>query len=99
MVSLLEANEVPCFVHGGNFASVLPGLQIGSYNMPTIMVPDSSRKEALELLSVFSAPTDSSVTDTLPVAFWPKLRVIFEAILFGWPVTPPPAQKDHRDEV
>ena len=99
MVSLLEANKIPCFVHGGNFASVLPGLQIGSYNMPTIMVPDSSRQEALELLSVFSAPTDTSATEDLPVGFRAKLRVIFEAVLLGWLVTPPPARKDHRDEV
>jgi hypothetical protein len=99
MVSLLEANEIPCFVHGGNFASVLPGLQIGSYNMPTIMVPDSSREEALELLSVFSAPTDSCATEILPAGFWGKVRMILEAAISGWPVTPPGKRMDHRDEV
>ena len=56
MVSLLQANGIPCFVHGGHFASQLPGLQIGSHGIPTFMVPESASGEALELLSVFSAP-------------------------------------------
>ena len=64
MVSLLEANGIGCFVRGGNFASLLPGLQIGSYNIPTIMVPDSDRQEALELLSVFASPPDHPKSTT-----------------------------------
>lgn len=98
MVSLLEANGIPCFVHGGNFASALPGLQIGAYNMPTIMVPACSRQEALELLSVFSRPSDSPANAPLPVGFWAKVRVILEAAIFGWAVAPPPQHEDHRDE-
>jgi phosphoribosylcarboxyaminoimidazole (NCAIR) mutase len=82
MVSLLQANEIPCFVHGGNFASILPGLQIAAYNNPTIMVPESAAAGAAELLSVFSVPT-STATAPQTVGFMAKLRMVLEVLLFG----------------
>lgn len=90
MVSLLEAHGVPCLVHGGNLASMLPGLQIAFYNNPTIMVPESLRDQALELLSVFSEPLPAPVPLPWPAGILPKVRIVLEAILFGWPVSQPP---------
>jgi len=98
MVSLLQANEIPCFVHGANLAAMLPGLHIGSYNTPTIMVPEQAAQQASELLSVFSVQTGSETSAPQPIGFWPKVRVVLEAILFGWPVSQPPASKDQSDE-
>ena len=98
MVSLLRANEIPCFVHSGYLAGMLPGLQIGSYNAPTIMVPAPARQDALELLSVFSPPRDEAAAVPVASGFWPKVRVILEAILFGWPVSQPRTRKDQADE-
>lgn len=97
MVSLLEANEIPCFVHGGHLASVLPGLQIGSYNTATIMVPDSARQEAIDLLAVFSAQPETS-SSPAPLGVLAKVRVVLEAAIFGWVVSQPPAYKDDGDE-
>jgi hypothetical protein len=51
--SLLEAHDIPVFVHGRHFGSLLPGLQVGSTNMQSIMVPEERAKDALELLASF----------------------------------------------
>ena len=51
--SLLEAHDIPVFVHGRHFGSLLPGLQIGSANMQSIMVPEERVGDALELLASF----------------------------------------------
>jgi hypothetical protein len=98
MVSLLQANEIPYFVHGANLAAMLPGLHIGSYNTPTIMVPEQAAQQAAELLSVFSVQIEPMASAPQPVGFWPKVRVVLEAVLFGWPVSQPPASKDQNDE-
>lgn len=58
MVSLLDANGIPCLVRGGNFASLLPGLAIGSAETATLMVPESEAARARELLAVFAEPTE-----------------------------------------
>jgi hypothetical protein len=95
MVSLLQANEIPCFVHGGNFASMLPGLQIAAYNNPTIMVPSSAAAEATELLSVFAVPPSAA---SLPrnIGFGAKLRMVVEVLLFGRFVHHPIAADDEE---
>lgn len=51
--SLLEAYDIPVFVHGRHFGSLLPGLQVGSANMQSIMVPEEHARDALELLASF----------------------------------------------
>jgi hypothetical protein len=53
VTSLLEAHGIPVFVHGRHFGSLLPGLQLGSYDTQGIMVPEEHVKDALELLSEF----------------------------------------------
>ncbi len=51
--SLLEAHDIPVFVHGRHFGSLLPGIQIGTANMQSIMVPEERVADALELLANF----------------------------------------------
>jgi len=51
--SLLEAHDIPVFVHGRHFGSILPGLQIGNHNTQCVMVPEEFAPDALELLSEF----------------------------------------------
>ncbi len=53
VTSLLEAHDIPVFVHGRHFGSLLPGIEIGSYNTQSIMVPEECVTDALELLSGF----------------------------------------------
>lgn len=80
--SLLEAHDIPVFVHGRHLGSLLPGLQIGNYNTQSIMVPEEHAADALELLADFRRDDPASAPDPLP---WKdRLRVILEALLFGW---------------
>ena len=58
--SLLEAHDIPVFVHGRHFGSLLPGLQIGSYNTQSIMVPEERAADALELLAAFRSDNVSA---------------------------------------
>jgi 8-oxo-dGTP diphosphatase len=77
VVALLEAHEIPAFLHNGHLASVLPGLQIGAYNTQSVMVPEQSAEDALALIVNFRV-APSPVSDSS----W--LRNFLEAIFFGW---------------
>ena len=43
VISLLEAHDIPVFIHGRHLGSLLPGLQIGNYNTQSILVPEEHR--------------------------------------------------------
>jgi hypothetical protein len=81
VTSLLEAHDIPVFVHGRHLGSLLPGLQIGSYNTQSIMVPEECVADAQELLAEFRR-NDS--TTSMPLRGRDRLRVVLEGILFGW---------------
>lgn len=77
VVALLEAHEIPAYLHNGHLASVLPGLQIGAYNSQSVMVPEQAAADALALIVNFRAAPS-------PVANGSWLRNFFEALYFGW---------------
>ena len=79
--ALLEAHEIPVYVHNRHLGSLLPGLQINAYNTQSLMVPEERVEDAVELLAEFrAAPATAPVS--LPLR--DKIRVIFETLLFGW---------------
>lgn len=82
-VALLEAHDIPCFVHGAGLGSLWPGAQVPGYNTRTIMVPEENVADALELLRDFQTPPT-----TQPVkprySTMSRLRALLEVILFGW---------------
>jgi Putative prokaryotic signal transducing protein len=80
--SLLEAHDIPVFVHGRHLGSLLPGLQIGNYNTQSIMVPEECVTDALELLTDFRR--DNSAGTDPPLRWRDRLRVVLEGILGGW---------------
>ena len=89
--SLLEAHDIPVFVHGRHLGSLMPGLQIGNYNSQSIMVPEECESDALELLAEFRRDDSDA---TLPPLRWrDRLRVVLEAALFGWLV---PGRRDDK---
>jgi hypothetical protein len=80
--SLLEAHDIPVFVHGRHLGSILPGLQIGNYNTQSVMVPEEFASDALELLHEFRRNDPESPPAPLP---WKdRVRVVLEGVLFGW---------------
>lgn len=91
VTSLLEAHDIPVFVHGRHLGSLFPGLQIGNYNTQGIMVPEERVADALELLSDFRH--DDSSTTAAPLRWRDRLRVVLEGILFGWLV---PGRRDDK---
>jgi len=89
--SLLEAHDIPVFVHGRHLGSLLPGLQIGNYNTQSIMVPEECVSDALELLAEFRRDDPDA---TSPQLRWrDRLRIVLEGLLFGWLV---PGRRDDR---
>jgi len=83
VTSLLEAHDIPVFVHGRHLGSLLPGLQIGSYNTQSIMVPEECVADALELLTEFQR---SDPGTSAPLRGRDRLRIVLEGFLFGWVV-------------
>lgn len=80
--SLLEAHDIPVFVHGRHLGSLLPGLQIGNYNTQSIMVPEERVADALELLADYRS--DDSSVSSLPLRWRDRMRILLEGALFGW---------------
>jgi hypothetical protein len=82
-LAILEAHGIERFVHGQYFGSLLPGLQIESYNTRTIMVPEERAEEAREALAE-SSPNDEPAAAPPSMRFRDKARVVLEAVLCGW---------------
>ena len=83
MVCLLEANDIPHFVHNQGFGGLYPGMQIELYNVRRLMVPAGQADEALELLSMFSHQPGEADADCR-LTLGDKLRVVMETIIFSW---------------
>jgi len=81
--SLLEAHKIPFFIRGGGFGKLVPGPQIDSLNTQTFMVSEADLAVARELLADFLLPSEPSRPTKKPSSK-DKLRVILEAVLFGW---------------
>jgi hypothetical protein len=93
VTSLLEAHDIPVFVHGRHLGSLLPGIQIGSYNTQSIMVPEECVNDALELLADFKG---NEPADSAPLRGRDRLRVVLEGLLLGWLV--PGRREDKTSE-
>lgn len=92
VVAMLDARNVPCFVHGAGLGSVLPGVQVPSLNARAIMVPEEQAAEALALIADLRG--SSHDTDAEPPPPRPsRLRPLLETLLFGWFV---PGRRDRR---
>jgi hypothetical protein len=61
--SLLEAHDIPVFVHGRHFGSLLPGIQIGNSLSQSIMVPEEHASDARQLLEEFRRQDGSPDAD------------------------------------
>lgn len=85
--SLLEAHEIPFFIRGGAFSRLYPGMQIKDYNIQTFMVPAESYELARELLAEFIKPSAQEPAAVPKKSIWHTLRVLIEAICFGWIIT------------
>jgi hypothetical protein len=76
---------------------MIPGMQIASYNAPTIMVPESAAEHAAELLAVFAVPTPV-IAAAVPITFLARFRMVLELLMFGRFVAQPPALADEKSK-
>jgi hypothetical protein len=81
VVAMLEAHEIPCFVHNHAFGSLYPGPQINAYNTRSIMVAEENVPDAIELIREFQAHPGSAQPRPTPSG---RLRNLIEFLLFGW---------------
>jgi hypothetical protein len=85
VVAMLEAHDIPCFVHNGALGSLYPGPQIDWFNTRSIMVPEEKVRNALELIREFqSQPADPAEEPEEPPPPRSALRVLLEVLVFGW---------------
>jgi hypothetical protein len=84
IVGMLEAHEIPVFVHGRYLSSLMPGPSINAYNTQTITVPEAFVDDALELLTEFR--NEPAEYDPTALTATDKLRVFVEWLLCGWHV-------------
>jgi hypothetical protein len=82
VTAMLEAREIPVFVHNRNLGSLLPGLQINAYNTQSIMVPEECAADAIELLAEFRASSTETSARIVPLR--DRIRIVVETLLFGW---------------
>ena len=79
--ALLEAHEIPAFIHNRGIGSMLPGVQINAYNTQSIMVPEEKVPDAVELLAELKEQPRAAVS---PIRSRDKVRVLLEGLLCGW---------------
>jgi hypothetical protein len=96
IVAMLEGHGIPCYVRGGGFGGLFPGVQINAYNTRDIMIPEEQTATALELLKDFQSRPLEREANTKPRKSG-RLRNLFELLLFGWFVPKPPAATEKPD--
>ena len=87
MVSLLEAEGIPFFVHGAALGTLHPGPLIANYNTMTIMVPEPAAEQALEALTVLREPPQPKEAYRRTLS--DRVRMVVETLFFGWFVPGP----------
>ena len=82
-VAMLEAHEIPCYVHSAGLGGLFPGLQIEGFNSRAIMVPEEEVGLAVELLREYQSQHSEPDEAEKPKSSG-KLRNVIEFLLFGW---------------
>jgi len=83
--SLLEAEQIPHYVHNDHFGTLRTGPRIPLLNRKTIMVAPQHADTARALLAAYlesSAPPDEPARQKF--SLFDKLRMAAEMLLFGW---------------
>jgi len=96
IVAMLEAHGIPCYVRGGGFGGLFPGVQINAYNTRDIMIPEEQSVTALALLKDFQSPPSDPEKNARPRESG-RLRNLLEFLLFGWFIPKPPAPREEVD--
>ena len=77
----LEAEGIPYLVVGDGFGSLYPGVQLPIFNERPVRVNASDVERAIEVIGEVRKDFDPVSSN---LAGRSKLRIVLEAILFGW---------------
>jgi hypothetical protein len=80
--SVLEANQIPYYVHNRGYGSLYPGMQLDLLNVQTILVPPSAAESARELLAHY-LEDEPGLRHNRERSVWHMLRMFAEAAC-GW---------------
>lgn len=84
IVALLEAREVPCFVHDTRARSPSSGMQVRARRPRTIMVPAERSDEAVQLIAHMHASRGPGHGAAGRLSWWSKLRSLIKIRVFQW---------------
>lgn len=82
--SILMGDGVTYFVHNRHFGALKVGPSIALFNRITILVPDGDVSRAQELLDEYLESTETRWQESSSYGLWDRLRVMLEAVAFGW---------------
>jgi hypothetical protein len=82
--SVLEAHDIPYFVHNSGYASLYPGMQVDLLNVPSIMVPPGAADAAKDVLQAYLPPETDDLRPRRERWGWHILRMLVEGICCGW---------------
>jgi len=93
--SILSSEDIPYFVHNRHFGGLYPGVQIGLYNVMTVMVPEADLLRAREALAMLSTTEQESprASRSSPRQIF---RMVFETLVFGWFIPAKGRRKDSK---
>lgn len=95
ILSLLEAHDIPTYVHNAGLSGLFPGLQINAFNSRRVMVPTEYAEAAMQALSLL--PTEPIQPAPLAQRAPGILRVLVELIFTGWFVPRHPSRFSGKD--
>lgn len=81
--SVLEANNIPYFVHNRGYGGLYPGMQLDLLNVRTIMVPPSAADAAREVLNLYLGDEPGLKTNR-ERSLWHIVRMLAEAMCGAW---------------
>jgi hypothetical protein len=83
IVSALDAAGIPHHVQGAGLGSLLPGLQIASYNQRKVLVPETCAEDAVAVIAELGLDAPPPDAEAVPRAR-DKWRNVLEFLLLGW---------------
>ncbi len=81
--SIFDGEDIRYFVHNDHFGTLRTGPPIYLFNAKTIMVAEPHFEQAKEILTDYLNNTQADETES-DHSLSDKLRMIVEALLFGW---------------
>ena len=90
---LFDTEGIHYFVHNDHFGSMRVGPQIDLFNKKTIMVAPEDADRAKEMISDLLERCLPEEEEPAQYSIGQKLRMIFEALFFGWFI---PGRKRHK---